>query len=477
MRKLSHKSKVRNWVFCAVVLLIFAYTASGAATEVRKKSTTFESLSSYIEAELFQPDFVQGDCSYTAIISASDGKIYFSIGTHNTDYACRFFSFKPTTEKIRLIAKMDKVLGEDAKKQYSHSKIHTRMFEHKGKIWFATHTAFYKGGLPGVNLSGNKPTYSGGHFMNYGLDSGEFTDLAQIFPNEGIITMTMDKKNEILYGMTWPSGLLISYDIKNKDLRYWGAVQERGEWGHRGGTEWDMVCRTLALEPDGYLYGSTMNGRIWKYDASEIRRVSYINGLDLCKVPFSQSSRETLKGDFRNNWRTIEWNDKSNSFWGLHFETSTLFEFIPSENYIRAVAELSHPDYMGMARNPEISQLGFTIGPENTIFYLGHGPAVEIKERKDVQSSLNLITYDIDKSKYKCHGPIFSSDKRRVFFAESIAIGADDHIYSVAWVEVADPERAEALRSKRTDGAPEETQKMVYEMLLIRLPKWQNFIE
>lgn len=476
MRRLSHKSKLRNLVFCAVVLFVFACAVSGAATEVRKNSTAFESLSSYIEADLFQPDFVQGDCSYTAIISASDGKIYFSIGTHNTNYACRFFSFEPATEKIKLIAEMDKVLGEDAKKQYSHSKIHTQMFEHKGKIWFATHTAFYERGLPGVDLSGNKPAYSGGHFMNYDLESGEFTDLAHIFPNEGIITMTMDKKNEILYGMTWPSGLLISYDIKNKDLRYWGAVQERGEWGPRG-TEWDMVCRTLALDPDGYLYGSTMNGRIWKYDSSQIRRVSYIKGLDLSKVPFSQSSRETLKGDFRNNWRTIEWNDKSNSFWGLHFETGTLFEFIPSENYIRAVAELSHPDYIGMPRNPEISQLGFMIGPKNTIFYLAHGPAVEIKERKDVQSSLNLITYDIDKGKYICHGPIFSSNKRRVFFAESIAIGVDDHIYSVAWVEVADPERAEALRSKRTDGAPAETQRMVYEMLLIRLPKWQTYIE
>ena len=123
---------------------------------------------------------------------------------------------------------MDKVLGEDAKKRYSHCKIHTQMFEHKGKIWFATHTAFYEGGLPGVDLSGNKPTYSGGHFMNYDLESGEFTDLAHIVPNEGIITMTMDKKNEILYGMTWPSGLLISYDIKNKDLRYWAGYLTHG---------------------------------------------------------------------------------------------------------------------------------------------------------------------------------------------------------------------------------------------------------
>lgn len=473
---MNHKSKVWNPVVGLVVLFVFACSVSAAPTTVAKKTTAFESLKSYIEAELFQPDFVWGDCSYTAIIAASDGKIYFSIGTHNTDYACRFYSFDPAAKKMTLITEMDKVLGEDAKKQYSQGKIHTCMFEHKDKIWFATHTAFYEKGLPGIDLSGNKPAYTGGHFMNYDLESGQFTDLAHILPNEGIITLAMDKENEILYGMTWPSGILVSYDIKNKDLRYWGAVQERGEWGEHG-TEWDMICRTLAIDPNSYVYGSTMSGRIWKYDPARTRRVSYIKGLDLCKVPFSQSSVQTLRGDFRNNWRTIEWNPKTNSFWGLHFETTTLFEFIPQENYIRAVAELSHPDYIGMPRNPEISQLGFTIGPNNTIFYLAHGPAVEIKDRKNVQSSLNLITYEIDKGKYTCHGPIFSSDKRRVFFAESIAIGPDDHIYSVAWVEVADPERAEALRNTRTDGAPAETKRMVYEMLLIRLPKWQTFIK
>ncbi|NOY57572.1 MAG: hypothetical protein GXO75_01385 [Calditrichaeota bacterium] len=129
-----------------------------------------------------------------------------------------------------------------------------------------------------------------------------------------------------------------------------------------------------------------------------------------------------------------------------------------------------------MPRNPEISQLGFTIGPKNTIFYLANGPAVEIKGRRNTQSSLYLLTYNIDEKKLINHGPIFSTDNRRVFFSESIAIGADDHIYTVAWVEVTDPERARSLNSARVKGAPAETQNIVYEMLLVRLPQWQNFV-
>jgi hypothetical protein len=471
-------SNSRNQSKCRctmLIVIIFLFYISATAKDSVKKTIPFELVKKIITAEIYQPDFLFGDSQYTGMISASDGKIYFSIGTHKNDYAARFYSFDPATKKVTLIAKVDEIVGEDSKKQFSNGKIHTRMFEHKGKIWFATHTSFYsRAGLPGTEYNGKQP-YQGGHFMNYDLSTGKFTDLAQIFCHEGIITLTMDKKNEMLYGLTWPSGILVSYDINQDDLRYWGAVQHRGEWGHHP-TEWEMICRTMSLDPNGCLYGSTMNGQIWKFDPTQDRTVSYIKGLDLKHVPFTQSAEATLKGDFKHNWRTIEWNPKTNSFWGLHFETATLFEFDPATNFIRAVSEIGHEDYHGMPRNPEVGQLGFTLGPKNTLFYLAHGPAVVMKGRENTQSSLFLMTYNIDERKLINHGPIFSPDKRRVFFAESIAIGKDDHIYTVAWIEVADPERKKALTSARTEGSPAETKGMVYEMLLVRLPQWQTFL-
>jgi hypothetical protein len=462
-----------KYQFAVWVCGVLCIGAGGQHLKVEKSTVPLSGVERTIPAEVFATDFLVGDSNYHSIVAASDGKVYFSVDTHDSDYACRIYRFDPDTETMTLVAKLDEVLGEDPATQISQGKIHTPFFEHKGKLWFSTHISFYAGDLPGFD-SGDKIPYQGGHFMSYDLATGEFEDLAQIFPSEGIITMAMDTRHEVLYGLTWPAGLLVTYDLDNRDLRYWGAVQDRGEWGHRG-EEWDRICRTLGVDPHGHVYGSTMDGRIWRYDPAAARRVSYIDGLDLRKLPFAQSAEETLKGDFQYNWRVIEWNPATNSFWGIQWETTTLFEFVPAASYVRAVAELRHEAYRGMARNPEISQLGFTIGPDNTIFYLANGPAVTIAGRPDVQSTVYLFTYGIDSGTMINHGPVISADGRRVFFTESLCIGADDRIYTVAWVEVVDPERRRTIGSARAAG-PVETERMVYEMMLVRLPRWQGFV-
>lgn len=448
--------------------------ASGLSAIVKKRSVAFESLGRHIKAELFDPGFREGDSNYHALTAVSDGKIHFAVNTHDPNRAARYYIFDPATNVMMFIAEMDKALGEDAKTQISQGKIHTPLIEHDGKIWFATQTAFYEGRLPGTGNKGKIP-YGGGHFMSYDLKTGKFTDLAKVIPSESVMTMNMDTKNEILYGLTWPSGLLVSYDIRGHELCTWGAVQERGEWGHHP-WEWDVICRTLAVDPKGNVYGSTMDGMIWHYDCTRTMRVRYMDGLDLSRVPRVQSAEEELKGDFYHGWRVIQWNPNTNSFWGIHFETTTLFEFVPSANFIRAVAELRPKAYQGMPRNPEKSQLGFMIGPRNTIFYLAHGPAVTVQGRPSLPSNLYLLTYEIDKARLTDHGPIFSHDGRRVFFAESIAIGPDDHIYTVAWVEVANAKQ----KGKAVEAAPfgpEETVNAQYQILLVRLPKWQTFVE
>ncbi len=446
--------------------------AGGLSAVVKKRSIPFESLGRYIEAELFNPRFREGDSNYHALAAVSDGKIHFAVNSHDPDRAARYYTFNPATKAITFVAEMDTALGEDAKTQVSQGKIHTPIIEHNGKVWFATMTSFYEGRLPGTGNYGKSP-YGGGHFVSYDLKTGQFTDLAKVIPSESIITMNMDTKNEILYGLTWPSGLLVSYDIKGDELCNWGAVQGRGEWGEHP-WEWDVICRTLAIDPEGNVYGSTMDGMIWHYDRTQARRVRYIEGLDLARVPRVQSAEEELKGDFYHCWRVIRWNPNTNSFWGLHFETTTLFEFVPSAKLIRAVAELRPKAYRGMPRNPEKSQLGFMIGPQNTIFYLAHGPAVAVQGRPALQSNLYLLTYDIDRGILTDHGPVFSHDGRRVFFAESIAIGPDDHIYTVAWVEVAGANQ-KGRAAEAAPFGPEETVNAQYQILLARLPKWQTF--
>ncbi|MHC4556245.1 MAG: hypothetical protein ACYTFW_03035 [Planctomycetota bacterium] len=442
----------------------------------------------HITCELFYPEEsteeqLLGDCCYHNLISASDGRIYFGIGTHNANSSARLYRFNPATNRVKRVAKISEVLGVNPEKQVSEGKLHTPLFEHKKKLWFATDLGFYYKDLPPKDY-GVREAYRGAHFMSYDMKAEQCTDLAQIFPHEGIISMIMDKKNEILYGLTWPAGILVSYDIETKDMRYWGATQGRGEWGHRD-YKFQSICRTLAVDPDGYVYGSTMDGLIWKFDRSEVRPVSYINGIDLSKVPLAQAEDPSKHSEMNiywrtpmlnHNWRVIRWNSETDSFWGLHHECSTLFEFVPSRTLIRSIADLKPQAYRTHVTSPRITQMGFIIGPDKkTLFYLAHAPCIKIEGRPDIQSSLNLITYDIKKGRYKDHGPILSTDNRRVFFGESIAIGSDDHIYSVVWVEVIDPGRLSHAKAARQAGSTGEARKTIYEMMLMRLPKWFEF--
>jgi len=92
-----------------------------------------------------------------------------------------------------------------------------------------------------------------------------------------------------------------------------------------------------------------------------------------------------------------------------------------------------------------------------------------------VQSGLYLLSYDIRAREMQNHGLVIGRDNRRPFFAESLVIGGDDRLYSVAWAEVIDPTRRSTIAEARAFG-PEETERMVYEIQLLRLPKYRKFV-
>lgn len=272
-----------------------------------------------IPTRLFNPDFLQGDCSYHSLNTASDGMIYFTVSTHHDQSSARIFRFDPVTESISQIGDLGKILGEDPTIRISQGKIHTPLVEHEDYLYFATHTSYYDGNLPNMTPSDGRSPYPGGHFMRYHLPTGTFEDLAQLsLPNEGIITMAVDKVNNTLYGMTWPTGLLISYNLEEKLLHNWGAVQGRGEWGPLP-NEWNFICRRLAVDNSGNIYGSTDTGSIWKFIKGKQRPVEYFEDLNvLDTAPPPEPGFEILPEVhyFWNNWRTILWNTNTESFWG-----------------------------------------------------------------------------------------------------------------------------------------------------------------
>ena len=432
-----------------------------------------------IQAELFDPGFLEGDANYHSLTPASDGLIYFTIGTHHPDNSARFYSFDPETDALSEIARMNDVLGQDRFALVPHGKIHTPLIENEGYLYFTTHTSTYDGSLPDLDPADGREPYPGGAFMRYHLESGTFEHLASIpLPNEGLITLEMDRAGDRLIALTWPSGILFTYDIGNDRLRQFGATQGRGEWGHFG-EDWDFICRTLGASPDGRIYGSTNEGRIWEFDPAHQRPVKILEGLSLDILPpVAEASFEITPEPhfFWRNWRTILWNPNTESFWGLHGGSTQLFEFEPRERTLRSVRNLRAEGLPNSRRSPLRTQLGFTLGPDNTLFYLAHGPAIEKPGRTDTKANVHLITYAIDTDTYTDHGPVVGPDDRRVFFTESVTIGQDGHLYSVAWVETVDPVRIAAIQDSRGDDLPAETRDVIYDIQLIRLPEATRYL-
>lgn len=109
-------------------------------------------------------------------------------------------------------------------------KSHTRFYESQGKLYFSTHIGYYeliKGmdRLP-VNLPADYQLYPGGHILSYDLETKAFSDLA-ILPNgEGMVTMTMDCVRGQVYGITWPKGNFVHYDVNTKILKTWVRFQQ-----------------------------------------------------------------------------------------------------------------------------------------------------------------------------------------------------------------------------------------------------------
>ena len=438
-----------------------------------------------IPVEIFDPGYLEGDSNYHSITAASDGKIYFSINSHHPFSSVKLFRFDPADESIAEVADVTAALGIDVKKEIPHGKIHTPLIEHDGYLYFATHTSQYDGNLPMIAPADGRLPYQGGHFMRYDLRAGTLEDLADLrLPNEGIITMAMDPASETLYGLTWPTGLLISYNLGERLLHNWGAVQERGEWGQLP-EEWDFICRDLGIDPDGRLFGSTDGGRIWRFDRGKQRPVTYLDPLSLDDVPPVQEADFRYANEphfFWRNWRTIRWNESTKSFWGLHGGSTQLFEFIPDAGVLRSVASMrvrgsdaDDPDHAdGLSadagrRSPHRTQLGFLVGPDNVLYYLGHGAPIARAGGRNVATSVHLMTYSIDDGVVTDHGALVSADGRRVFFTESLELGADGHLYTVAWVETTDPDRMKVVQAARGLAVPEETADVVYEIQLVRL--------
>lgn len=399
-------------------------------------------------AKRYFSGFDEAHDTYNAISAASDGKIYYVLSSASIDKGGQMYLYDPETDKTEFLADLTDVCGEKDAGAIAQGKSHVRFYEKEGKLYFATHVGFYEmidgmERLP-VNAPEGYKLYPGGHILSYDLATREFEDLALAPDGEGIITVDMDIARGQIYAITWPKGYFIHYDINKDKLYNLGLISANGEAGFPG-NDYRVLCRSIFIDPaDGKAYYSTSEGDIYRYSPDE-RSISKVEGVNL-RIDYFGKYDPTDPGSMGYNWRSIFWYAPEGVAYGVHGNSGYLFRFDPRKPEIEIVERItSEPSRRcGMFDQFSYGYLGFLLGPDHeTIYYLTGGPIyingkrLKGKDRIAMGAAkglenLHLITFHIPNRKYTDHGPVFYPDGERPTYVNSIAVGPQGNVYTLA---------------------------------------------
>ena len=407
-------------------------------------------LGSTLTAKTYNSGFPQAHDTYNALSTASDGKIYYVLSSDRIDVGGKLYRYDPETDQTNFLADLTEICGEKDLGCIPQGKSHARFYEKDGKLYFSTHVGFYEliNGMDRLPVSppDSYKLYPGGHILSYDLSTGEFEDLAIIPNGEGMVSMTMDIDRGQIYGITWPRGSFIHYDVYTGVLKNLGQISKNGEAGEPG-DDFRSLCRSLVVNPQsGTVYFSIAEGDIFAYNP-EIGLVEKLEDINL-RLDYFGKYDPTRPGSMGYNWRKIFWYKPQNTAYGVHGNSGYLFKFNPDSSYVEIVRRItSEPSQRsGMFDQFSYGYLGFQLGPDGkTIYYLTGGPiyidgkrvagASEIaKGAAKGLENLHLITYNIPEDKYLDHGPIFYEDGDRPLYVNSIAVGKGGEVYALARV-------------------------------------------
>ncbi|MBD2704099.1 hypothetical protein IC229_25865 [Spirosoma sp. BT702] len=405
----------------------------------------------YLEAKRYYSGFELAHDTYNAINAASDGNIYYVLSSESYDQGGQMYMYNPRTDNTTFIADLTEVCGEKDRKAIPQGKSHVRFYERNGKLYFVTHIGVYEM-IDGMErLPQNPPEeyslYPGGHILSYDLATATFENLAIAPDGEGLITMTLDRERGHIYALSWPLGYLFHYDLNTGKLTNAGLTCGRGEAGTVG-EDYRVICRSMFVDPgDGALYLSTAAGDILTYnpDFGKIRKVEDVH----LRLDYFGRYDATRPGSMGYNWRKIFWYEPEAVAYGVHGNSGYLFRFDPRAPKLELVERIaSEPSKRsGMFDQFSYGYLGFQPGPDGeTIYYLTGGPIYidgkRVKGEGEIAKgaakgleNLHLITYNIPSRTYQDHGPIFYTDGTRPTYVNSIAIGDDGSVYTLARFE------------------------------------------
>lgn len=417
-----------------------------------------------IIARAFNSGFAKAHDTYNAISLASDGNIYYVLSSDKIDTGGKVYCYHTASEEIEYLGDLTEICGEGQMSAISQGKSHVRFYEMNGKLFFSTHVGYYEliDGMERMPVTAPEGfrLYRGGHIISFDLKTRTFEDLVIAPHGEGFVSMNMDVKRGQIYGISWPRGYFLHYDVDRRVLKNVGKISSEGEAGIPG-TDFRSLCRSLFVDPrDGTCYFSTAEGSIYAYNPVA-GNIGLVNGVDL-KLDYFGKYDYTRPGSMGYNWRKIFWYEKDQVAYGVHGNSGYLFRFDPDKKTVEIVERITSlpSKASGMFDQFSYGYLGFQLGPDKeTIYYLTGGPIYidgkRIKGTDEIAKgaargleNLHLITYHISSAKYQDHGPIFYEDGQRPVYVNSIAVGHDGYIYTLARVTEDDNTRTDLVRFK-----------------------------
>ncbi len=405
----------------------------------------------YLTAQRYYSGFAEAHDTYNGMSPASDGKIYYVLSSATHDKGGEMHVYDPQTDNTKFLADLTEISGEAKAQAIAQGKSHVRFYEKEGHLYFATHIGFYEmidgmERLP-VNPPQGYQLYPGGHILSYNMLTGSFENLADAPNGEGIITMTMDEKRGHIFGITWPSGYFLHYDLEKDQMNNLGQISQNGEAGTVG-EDYRVVCRSMFVDDrDGSTYFTTSEGDIFTYNPSTSAGIEKVAGVHM-RLDYFGKYDFTRPGTMAYNWRTIIWSAAEGVAYGVHGNSGYLFRFDPRKPEIEIVDRItSEPSKKsGMFDYFTYGYLGFQLGPDDqTLYYLTGGPIYVDGKREELDDqikvgtkgleNLHLITYHIPSGKYMDHGAVFYKDGTRPTHVNAIAVGPNGHVYTLGRFE------------------------------------------
>ena len=413
-----------------------------------------------VRGKMIDCKFYPGDSNYHAIVHASDGNIYYAICSHDRNTHVHLFRYNPKIEDVETVADIGEVLGEDGAKNIPQGKIHCDLFEHEGKLYFGTHVGLYERG--GTKDHG---PYPGGHFMSYDLTNDTFKDYGIGEPEEGMVSMQMDKDRGRLYTLTWPSAIFIYYDIRDSRKKSFGPSVLGHEYINN--KEIGGVPRSLSIDTrNGNVYWWNLDETVSTYNyATDTIEVltDHDLGRPILKVHERGSDNEKV------SWRSIRWNNTDNLFYGITFFGEHLFSYDPRTASIEVIDRIA-PGPNRKSGELSRGSLAFELSSDGTtVYYVNHLRPYTVDSSKIATDELHLITYNIPLRKYIDHGPIVLEDGRKPTDCQGMEIGHNGSIYlvcTIPWTDLTS-EKGKAIKAIRYKATPTEQLKQVYEVNLV----------